>query len=377
MPMGVPQSVPHTKDHPRMADDIIIAADKLTAAVEAIAIKGGSNAREARLVATNLVEANLRGHDSHGVGMMPRYVDSMLEGGLAINQAPKIVLDTGSMVRLDGQRGYGQVIGHDTMVIAIERAKTHGLAATGLFNAHHIGRIGHWAEQCVEAGLVSLHFVNVVARPIVAPWGGSSGRFGTNPVCIAMPRAKGPPIVLDFATSRIAQGKTRVAHNKGKSLDPGTLIDDQGRPTTDPRYTVIPPFGAILPFGEHKGSGLALIAELLGGALTGGETGRVAHDGKRRVLNGMLSIVIDPERLGTSSHFQSEIEAFIAWMTDGAPGAGFDKVRIAGEPEREWKAKRLKEGIPVDTTTWEEILSSAAKIGMDRKDIARLAGVLG
>jgi uncharacterized oxidoreductase len=358
-----------------MADDLIIASDKLTAAIEAIVAKGGSNTREAKLVATNLVEANLKGHDSHGVGMIPRYVDSMLEGGLTVNQEPKIVLDTGSLVRLDGQCGYGQVIGHDTMVIAIDRARKHGLAATGLYNAHHIGRIGHWAEQCVEAGLVSLHFVNAVSRPIVAPWGGSAGRFGTNPICIAVPRKNGPPIVLDFATSRIAQGKTRVAHNKGKKIDPGTLIDDKGRPTTDPRYSVVPPYGAILPFGEHKGSGLGLIAELLGGALTGGETGRVPADGRRRVVNGMLSIVIDPEKLGTSSHFQSEIEAFIAWMTQGTPGEGFDKILIAGEPERESKAKRLKEGLPVDATTWAEILASAEKVGMPPRDVARIAGV--
>ena len=358
-----------------MADDIIIGAAKLTEAIEALVAKGGSNAREARLVATNLVEANLKGHDSHGVGMIPRYIDALQEGGLAANQAPKIVLDTGSLVRMDGQRGYGQVIGHDAMVIAIERAKSHGLCAAGLYNAHHIGRIGHWAEMAVAEGLVSLHFVNVISRPIVATWGGGNGRFGTNPVCIAVPRAKGEPIVLDFATSRIAQGKTRVAHNQKKRIAEGTLIDDKGRATTDPRYTVIPPHGAILPFGEHKGSGLALMAELLGGALTGGGTGRVAFEGKKRVLNGMLTILIDPEKLGTSAHFQAEIEAFLAWLRDTPVAEGFDKVRIAGEPEREWKAKRLKEGIPVDATTWEEILAAAGKVGMTRKEVAALAGV--
>lgn len=358
-----------------MADDIIIDAGKLTKAIEAIVLKGGSNQREAGLVATNLVEANLKGHDSHGAGMIPRYVDSLLEGGLKVNQAPKIVLDTGSLLRLDGQMGYGQVIGHDSMNLAIERAQKHGLCAAGLANAHHIGRIGHWAEQAVAAGLVSMHFVNVVSRPIVAPWGGSNGRFGTNPICIAVPRKGAPPIVLDFATSRIAQGKVRVAHNQGKQIAAGTLIDDAGRPTTDPRYCVAPPFGAILPFGEHKGSGLALMAELLGGALAGGPTGRVPFEGKKRVINGMLSILIDPAKLGTSEHLQAETEAFVDWLNAAPAGAGFDKLRIAGDPEREWKAKRLKDGIPVDTTTWGEILSAAEKVGMARAEVARLAGV--
>ena len=358
-----------------MADEITIDAAKLTRVVEAIVLKGGSNQREAGLVATNLVEANLKGHDSHGVGMIPRYIESLKEGGLQVNKAPKIVLDTGPLVRLDGQSGYGQVVGHDSMAIAIERAKRHGICAAGLYNAHHIGRIGHWAEQALAAGLVSIHFVNVISRPIVAPWGGGDGRFGTNPVCIAVPRAKGDPVILDFATSRIAQGKTRVAHNQGKKVSPGTLIDDKGRPTNDPRYSVIPPHGAILPFGEHKGSGLALIAELLGGALTGGGTGRHPFDGRRKVLNGMLTILIDPERLGTAAHLQSETEAFIGWLLQSPSGEGFDKVRIAGEPEREWKARRLREGIPVDMTTWGEIRTAAEKVGLAPAEVTRIAGV--
>ncbi|MDX2159101.1 MAG: malate/lactate/ureidoglycolate dehydrogenase [Hyphomicrobiaceae bacterium] len=359
-----------------MADDIIIAAPKLTAAIEAIVAKGGSNAREAKLVATNLVEANLKGHDSHGVGMIPRYILSLMEGGLKVNQAPKLVLDTGPIIRMDGQAGYGQVIGHDAMTIAIERARQHGLCAAGLYHAHHIGRIGAWAEMAVAEGLVSLHFVNVVSRPIVAAWGGGDARFGTNPICIGVPREGKDPIVLDFATSRIAQGKTRVAHNRGKKLDPGTIIDDEGRPTTDPRYTVIPPFGAIMTFGEHKGYGLAMIAELLGGALTGGDTMRKPYDGTLQgVYNGMMTIVLDPKRLGTSEHFQREIDAFTSWVQSGPVAQGFDKVRLAGDPEREWKAKRLKEGIPVDTTTWGDILASAEKVGLAARDVAAIAGV--
>jgi uncharacterized oxidoreductase len=357
-----------------MPDEIVLSAPKLTQAIEAIVAKGGSNAREAKLVATNLVEANLKGHDSHGVGMIPRYIASLLEGGLVVNQAPKVVFDSGNMLRMDGQRGYGQVIGHDAMALAIERAKKSGSCFLGLYNAHHIGRIGQWAEQCLDAGLVSLHFVNVISRPIVAAWGGGDARFGTNPVCIAIPRAKGDPIILDFATSRIAQGKTRVAHNQGKPLAPGTIIDDKGAPTTNPRYTVIPPFGAILPFGEHKGYGLALVAELLGGALTGGDTQRTAYDGQMRVLNGMFSILIDPERLGTAAHFQSEIEAFLQWLFETPTAQGFDKLRIAGDPEREWKKKRLVEGIPVDFTSWNEILASAEKLGMARAEVAKIAG---
>jgi uncharacterized oxidoreductase len=357
------------------AQEIVIAAPRLKAAVQAIVAMGGSEPREADLVAGNLVEANLTGHDSHGVGMIPRYVKSLLEGGLRTNQHPRILLDTGVMVRVDGQAGYGQVIGLEAMTLGIARVKKHGVCVVATANSHHLGRIGHWAEQCLEAGLVSLHFVNVISRPIVAPWGGRDARFGTNPVCIGIPRAGGEHFVLDFATSRIAQGKTRVAHNQGKRLEPGIIIDDKGDPTTDPRYTVIPPYGAIMPFGEHKGSGLALAAELLGGALTGSGTQHMADQGKMRVVNGMLSVLIDPDALGATPYFAAQVEAFVAWEKASPAAAGVDRVKIAGDPERAYRKQRLAEGIAVDATTWEEILRAAESLKLPRTEVQKLGGI--
>lgn len=353
---------------------MIFKERNLVAAIEAIVLAGGSEPREARLVAENLVTANLLGHDSHGIGMIPRYVDALLEGGLAANQHPKATLDAGAMLALDGCKGYGQTIGHEAMQMAIERAQRHGSCIMVLANSHHLGRIGHWAEMAVAHGLVSIHFVNVISRPIVAPWGGSDARHGTNPFCVGIPRRGKDPIVLDFATSRIAQGKTRVAHNKGVELEPGTIIDNEGKPTTNPRYTVIPPHGAILPFGEHKGSGLALVCEILGGALSGGQVVKGPSDGKYNVLNGMLSIVIDPNKLGTGDNLASEVESFVAWHTGSPPAPGVDKVKIAGDPERETRKKRLAEGIPVDPTTWQEILEAGTKFGLDQAAIEKIAG---
>lgn len=357
-----------------MADNRIFNAAKLTDAIRAIVKAGGSSDREAELVATNLVEANLKGHDSHGVGMIPRYVQSVVNGGLAVNAHVKIVRDTGPLLTLDGLTGYGQVIGHEAMELAAERARRNGVCLVGLANAHHIGRIGHWAEQCIDHGLVSIHFVNVISRPIVAPWGGSDARHGTNPFCVGIPRKDKDPIVLDLATSKIAQGKTRVAHNKGVSLEPGTIIDNAGHPTVDPRYTVVPPYGAILPFGDHKGSGLALVCEILGGALSGGQVVKGPSDGKHNVINGMLSIVIDPDKLGTGENLASEVESFVAWHTGSPPAPGVDRVRIAGEPERETRTKRLAEGIPVDPTTWKDILEAGKKFGLDPAALETIVG---
>ena len=326
----------------------------------------GSRAEEARRVADNLVLANLSGHDSHGVGMIPRYVDAVLEGGLAPNASAKVLLDIGTMLTLDGQRGYGQVIGEQAMKLGIARAKLHGSCIMALGNSHHLGRIGHWAEMAVAENLVSIHFVNVLSRPVVAPWGGGDGRFGTNPCCIGVPLQGREPFVLDFATSRVAQGKMRVAHNEGRKVEPGYLIDEQGRPTTDPGVVVVPQsnglFGALMAFGEHKGYGMAVACELLGGALTGSGTWHRPADSARAVVNGMLTILIDPEKLGTRESLEKEALAFVDWLKQGPGAPGSEGVRIAGEPEREARMRREREGIAVDDQTWAEILQAEKKL---------------
>jgi uncharacterized oxidoreductase len=352
----------------------VFQAAPLRRAIEAIVAAGGSEPREAQLVAENLVTANLTGHDSHGIGMIPRYIESLKEGGLQANRHPVVKFDGGALVALDGQAGYGQVIGLEATDIAIARAKQHGVCVMALANAHHLCRIGQWAEQAVAAGLVSLSFVNVISRSIVAPFGGSDARFGTNPCTIGIPLAGQPPFILDMATSGVAQGKVRVAHNKGEKLPPGLLLDDKGNPTLDARFGVIEPFGALTTFGLHKGYGLAVACELLGGALTGGGTWHTTDRSKKRVLNGMLSILIDPKKLGTDALFGREAGEFIAWVKQSPPAPGSDRVRIAGDPERETRAKREREGIAVDATTWQEIHAAGAKFGLGAAQLDRLAG---
>ena len=353
--------------------ETVFKKEPLTRAIEAIVAAGGSNAAEARLVAENLVTANLLGHDSHGIGMIPRYIDAVLEGGLAPNQHPKATVDTGTLLALDGCKGYGQTIGREAMQMAIERTTRHGSCIMTLGNSHHLGRIGHWAEMAVAEGLISIHFVNVISHARVAPHGGRDARFGTNPCCIGVPLPGEPPFVLDFATSAVAQGKLRVAHNKGDTVPLGRLIDPEGNPTHDPRYAVVPPFGAMLAFGEHKGYGMALACELLGGALTGGGTWHYDESNKQRVMNGMLAIVLDPKRLGTASAFEHEARLFLDWLRKSRPAPGFDRVRIAGEPEREMRERRSRDGIPVDDTTWEEIQRAAGKVKLARERVQALA----
>lgn len=347
----------------------IFPAAQLRDKVAGILVAAGSSAEEARTVAGNLVLANLSGHDSHGVGMVPRYVDAVLEGGLKPNSSVKVTLDAATLLALDGQRGYGQIVGEQAMQLAMTRAKELGSCVMALANAHHLGRIGHFAEMAVARGLVSIHFVNVLSRPVVAPWSGGDGRYGTNPFCAGIPLAGREPFVLDFATSRVAQGKMRVAHNEGRKIDPGYLIDEQGRPTTDPGVVVVPQangfFGALMPFGEHKGYGMAVACELLGGALTGSGTWHRPADNARAVINGMFTILVDPARLGTRAAFESEALAFVDWLKQ-SPDAGAGGVRLAGEPERQARAEREQAGITIDDATWAEIEVAATKVAGNR-----------
>jgi uncharacterized oxidoreductase len=344
-----------------------ISAPELRARVTRILEKAGSQQAEAAQVADNLVMANLSGHDSHGVGMVPRYVDAVLEGGLSPNTAVKVVLDTGAMLGLDGQQGYGQITGVQAMTLGIERARQHGSCIVALRRSHHLGRIGHFAEMAVAQGLVSLHFVNVISRPVVAPFGGGDGRFGTNPCCIGIPMGKQSPFILDFATSRVAQGKMRVAHNKGQRVPEGYLIDELGHPTTDPGVVVVPQsnglLGALMTFGEHKGYGMAVACELLGGALTGGGTWHQRADNRRAVLNSMLTILIDPKTLGTQEDLARETQAFADWLRASPNAPGSQGVQLAGDAERAARIERERTGIWIDESTWSEIETAQRKVG--------------
>lgn len=353
-----------------------IAAPRLHAFVESIWQAAGSEAREARLVADQLVEANLAGHDSHGVGMIPRYVQSYSEGVLKLNTHATLARDAGAVLTVDGGSGFGQVVAYEAMELGIERAKRLGICAVGLRNAHHIGRIGHWAEQCAAQGLVSFHFVNVAGDPLVAPFGGIDPRFGTNPFCAAFPRSGRPPVLLDFATSAVAYGKTRVAHNKGVEVPDGVLIDHDGRATRDPGVMHRTPRGSLLAFGGavagHKGSGLAAICEIFGGALSGGFT---SHPDtivtSSAIFNCMLSVIVDPNAFDAPD-MEAEADAFIDWLKTARRAEHVDAVLLPGEPEQATRAARGAAGIPIDEVSWAQITGAARQVGVGAEQIARV-----
>ncbi|NBO02933.1 MAG: malate/lactate/ureidoglycolate dehydrogenase [Betaproteobacteria bacterium] len=346
----------------------------------------GSEDREARDTAHHLVLANLSGHDSHGVGMNDRYVASFLNQELRLNQRLSLAHDAGALFIADGQRGMGQSMARQAMDLGIDRARLHGHCIFGLRNSHHIGRIGHWAEMAAAQGLVAVHFTNAIGSPtMVAPFGGAQARFLTNPFTAAIPRPGQNPIIVDFASSAIAHGKVRVAYNKGVPVPEDCLIDAKGQPSDDPAVMFEANeeggLGALLTFGGHKGYGLALVCELLGAALIGGESIHPLHFPKQYgIWNNMLVMLIDPGRLGQANYFAEELNRFVQWLTSAALSADSrmspaqsseaaavaaklypERVLLPGEPEVAMREARAA-SIPIDATTLSQLDRCASRI---------------
>jgi len=352
---------------------IPIPVATLQSLIEAIFRAAGCDAPEAHRVAEHLVGANLAGHDSHGVGRVPRYVEWLQKGYVLAGQRVETITDGGAFLLLDGKFGLGQSVAKQAAAIGIERAVANGSCIVGLRHAGHVGRIGEYAEQALAQGLLSIHFVNVGGSVLVAPFGGVERRFSTAPFCVGVPM-DGRPVVLDFATSRVAEGKVMVASTGGKPLPPDALIEPDGRLSGDPHtlYGAYEPIGprdgsagpgAIRAFGDHKGSGLAMICELLGGVLTGsGASGPAETRG--RIINGMLSIYLSPKHFGTEAEFHAAGRSYVDWVKTAKPADPALPVLAPGEPEAALRAERSATGVPLTPDTWEGIRRCAISLGL-------------
>ena len=338
-----------------------------------IARRMGSEEDEARQVADHLVRANLAGHDSHGVGMLPTYVRLLREGLLVPNQTADTVLDAGALLVINARRGYGQRMAADAVRRAIARAKEAGACVLALRNSSHIGRIGTYGELAAASGCAFTAFVNVADHaPAQATWASADARLGTNPFCVAVPGPDGPALLLDMATTTIAAGKARVASNKGQPVPEGALIDANGAPTTDPTGFIRDRTGAMLSFGKHKGSGLAVMCEIMAAAVGGGQ--RADEDNRNGVLNSMLATVIDLSRVGDPGTIEQGIDATKSYLKSARVAPGFDEILLPGEPERQKATRRSAEGIEVDDTSWHDIRAAAATLGISGEEIDRAIG---
>lgn len=362
------KDIRHDEDHPMR-----IQASALRSLVAAIFRAAGCGSEESDRIAEDLVMADLMGHASHGVVRTRRYLEALRTGTVVPDAALQTVIDGGAFAVVDGNRGFGQTIGPLACELGIERATVHGVSVIGLRHSGHLGRIGRYAEMAADSNQVSIHFVNVAASTLVAPFGAVDRRMGTNPVSIGVPMGERPPLILDFATSVVAEGKALVALHGGKAIPPDALVTPDGELTGDPSvlYGDLAPGdvpnprhgpGALRAMADHKGSGLALMCELLAGALIGSDT---AGPPPKQHGNGMLSIYLDVDRVAPdSTAMAEEAMTYVDWFTSARPTSADGEVLLPGEPERRRRADRERHGIELTDATWTSIVETAESVGV-------------
>jgi len=338
------------------------------------------NNYEAKTIAERLCGSNLKGHDSHGIVRVPRYVLWMEWGWVFPNIKPELIVDSGALALIDAKQGFGQIAGEFAVDEGINRAKLHGVSVVGLKNSGHLGRIGDWSERAADAGLVSLHFVNVRGSLLVAPFGGSDRRGSTSPLSIGVPSKDTDHIILDMATSTVAEGKVMVAQKGGKPLPAGALIDSNGNLTINPEVMYgkineneVPNSengtGAITAFGLHKGSGINFMMEILGGALTGsGVSAGIDDKEKRKFANGMLSLYVKVDNMVNFEYFLNEVRSYADFVRSSPPANKNEKVLIPGDKEISTYKDRLANGLPVAPIVWQNIKQTAKDLNIPNLD---------
>ncbi len=335
----------------------LVSHNSLEPFVVALLQAVGVRAADAGLVARHLVDASLCGHDSHGVRRVPQYVAAVRSGEVDVHAIPRVVHETTGCTIVDGARGFGQVSAARAVDIVVEKARAGGIAAATVRNCYHTGRIGSYTETIAAAGMAGIALVNAGGGgQSVAPFGGSDRRLATNPISIAVP-GDTFPLVLDMATSVAPEGKIRALAQQGRPTPDGWLIDAQGRPTNDAAEFYHSPAGAILPLGGaagHKGFGLALMVDVLAGALSGAGCCS-ADDVEAR--DGMLLIAVDVAQFGGLDRFRTHVGELIAHVKSSSLVPGFAEIIVPGELEHRRRNERLSGGIDIDAAAWNELVA--------------------
>jgi uncharacterized oxidoreductase len=339
-----------------------VAADDLTSIARQLFEAAGVPPAEAITVAASLVDANLCGHDSHGVMRIPQYLGFIKDGTFKPGAKLEILNETPAVIAADAGWGLGQVQAHRLMSLLIPKARQLGVAAGTLRHCGHIGRLGEYAEAATREQMAFFGTVNSHGSGRrVAPPGGTEGRISTNPICLGVPTSS-EPIILDFGTSVAAEGKVRVHFQKGEPTPEGWLLDHAGKPTTNPAVLYSDPRGTILPFGGHqayKGFGLGLLLDMLAGGLSGGRCSN-PNDPLPGAGNAVLFTIYEPAVFGGLGCFLSASDGLTSYVRSCPPADTACPITLPGEPERRSRANRLESGIPIPEGTWELISKSAA-----------------
>jgi len=342
---------------------IIQPAERLRKLGADIFAAQGLSREKAELLSETLVEANITGHDSHGVSYFVTYSDRIKKGYIDVDAEPTVARETDSTALVDGHDAPGQITARYVIELAVRKAKEQKVSAVGAFNCNHIGRVGYYTNLAAQKGVVAMMFVNV-GHPSVSVYGGLGRVLGTNPFSAAVPTGKARPYLLDYATSVVAAGKLSIARSKNEKIPMYWTKDKDGNATDDPM--AYREGGWLLPFGEHKGYCLQLLMELLGAVLTGS---RMGTDPEREPPspNGVLAVAIDPEAFIGLDPFKERADALFSHVKKVRPEPG-SRVLIPGEPEWETREQRLRDGIPIPEETWDNIIKLANELGINLKE---------
>jgi uncharacterized oxidoreductase len=324
---------------------------------------GGATPEEAVVVGDSLVDANLRGYDSHGVMRIPYYVQALKEGEVVSGAKLTVTNQSAAHIVADANWGFGQVQTRQLLELTAERASRGGVGVGTMIQSGHIGRLGEYCELAAARGLVSMLMVNSHGAAVrVAPPGGKAPRLSTNPLAIGVPQGA-EPLVLDFSTSATAEGKVRVKKIAGELCPQGWLLDSEGRPTTDPNALYANPPGSIVPMGgsqAYKGFGLGLMIEILCGALSGGVCAREPLFPKKG--NCVFMLLLDPQHFGGKEFFQHEVMQLCDYIRSCPRIAGVDRILLPGDPERTLLASKLSQGISLDPENWGALIKLAERL---------------
>jgi uncharacterized oxidoreductase len=322
---------------------------------------GGFPERDARLVATLLVKADLRGYSGHGIIRVPSYVSWIKDGTINLSAKPKIVRQGKTTVAIDANHYVGQVAAHDGMRLAIEKAKEHGTGVVSLARAGHIGRLADYMEMAADEGMIGIAAVSVGAGSVTL-FGGMERVTGTNPMAFGVPARNGAHIILDFATAAMSMGELQKRDARNEPIPENVMLDGHGNPARDMKTFRGPPRGVLLPFGGYKGSGLNLVVEILGGILTGNGPGRQWWDKGAHAVNGVFLQAFAVEEFQPLEKFFDQVDELIGHAKAIKPAPGFSEILLPGERARKIEARQLKEGVEIDEATWEELQDLAVKL---------------
>jgi uncharacterized oxidoreductase len=340
-----------------------IGAERLTEIASVLLQQAGAPAEESATVARHCIDANLVGHDSHGIIQIPTYIDRIKAGHIVPGAQWEIVQESPTTTVVDGHWGFGYVANERAMRLTIEKAETQNVAATTVFRQGHIGRLANYPLMAARAGMIAMIAADSGRSPKhVAPFGGAKARLGTNPICFAVPSDLDGPMFFDMATSAAAAGKVALAAARGEPVPAGWIIDADGNPTTDPR--ALKGGGALLPLGGsegYKGYGLAAMVEIFCGLLTGLGFG-VEPTGRHN--DGVFMAVFKVSAFRPLDAFKREVREFAEYLKATPPAAGFKEVLYPGEIEHRRERERRASGVPVEEATWNALRKLAQDYGV-------------